>query len=136
MQALNMVHKKWEGFGYDNEGVERVVFTLKDPKDSCLVQNGSIRILVHGKPKISTRNIYNKNNNYVEINGSFAERACNIIGSDGRVIAQVCIIYTFLLTSLITTRVRFFPVLVIIFAIIDVWPSWWWGFINFKFLTE
>ncbi|CAH2072264.1 unnamed protein product [Thlaspi arvense] len=88
VQALNMVHKKWEGFGYDNEGAQKLVFTLKDPKDTCLVQNGIIRILVHGKPKISTRNIYN-NNNYVEIKGSFAERACNIIDSDGRAIAQV-----------------------------------------------
>uniref|UniRef100_A0A1J3DB68 Protein LURP-one-related 16 n=1 Tax=Noccaea caerulescens TaxID=107243 RepID=A0A1J3DB68_NOCCA len=88
VQALNMVHKKWEGFGYDNEGAQKLVFTLKDPKDSCLVQHGSIRILVHGKPKISTtRNIHN--NNYVEINGSFAERACNIMDSDGRAIAKI-----------------------------------------------
>lgn len=90
VQALNMVHKKWEGFGYDKEGAEKLVFTLKDPKDSCLVQHGLIRILVNGKPKISTtRNIHN--NNYVEINGSFAERACNIMDSDGRAIAKVFI---------------------------------------------
>lgn len=90
MQALNMVHKKWEGFGYDKEGADKLAFTLKDPKDSCLVQQGSIIILVHGKPKISTRNIYN--NNYVEIKGSFAERACNIMDSDGRAIAKVIIL--------------------------------------------
>ncbi|EOA22123.1 hypothetical protein CARUB_v10002681mg [Capsella rubella] len=85
VQALNMVHKKWEGFGYDKDGTERLVFTLKDPKDSCLVHNGSIIILVHGKPKIIPTN----HNNYVEINGSFAERACNIMNSDGRPIAKV-----------------------------------------------
>ncbi|AED92870.1 unnamed protein product [Arabidopsis thaliana] len=85
VQALNMVHNKWEGFGYDNEGTERLVFTLKDPKDSCLVQNSSIKILVHGKPpKISSTR-----NNYVEIKGSFAERACNIMDSDGKAIAKV-----------------------------------------------
>lgn len=94
VQALNMVHKKWEGFGYDNQGAERLVFTLKDPKDSCLVHNGSIRILVNGKPKISSsRNIYN--NNYVEIKGSFTERDCKIMDSDGRAIAKV--IFTVLL---------------------------------------
>ncbi|CAN7121720.1 unnamed protein product [Brassica rapa subsp. narinosa] len=87
VQALNMVHKKWEGFGYDKEGTEKLLFTLKDPKESCLVQHGLIRILVHGKPKISTCNIYN--NNYVQIRGSFAERDCNIMDSDGRNIAQV-----------------------------------------------
>lgn len=87
VQALNMVHNKWEGFGYDNEGTERLVFTLKDPKDSCLVQNSSIKILVHGKPpKISSTR-----NNYVEIKGSFAERACNIMDSDGKAIAKVII---------------------------------------------
>ncbi|KAL0729619.1 hypothetical protein Bca4012_025712 [Brassica carinata] len=86
VQALNMVHKKWEGFGYDNEGTEKLLFTLKNPKESCLVQHGLIRILVHGKPKISTCNIYS--NNYVQIKGSFAERDCNIMDSDGRNIAQ------------------------------------------------
>lgn len=85
VQALNMVHKKWEGFGYDKEGAERLVFTLKDPKDSCLVQNGSIRVLVHGKPKLSS----STGNKYVEIKGSFTDRDCNIIDSDGRAIAQV-----------------------------------------------
>lgn len=94
MQALNMVHKKWEGFEYDKEGAEKLVFTLKDPKDSCLVQQGSIIILVHGKPKISTRN------NYVEIKGSFAERACNIMDSDGRAIAKVIILLYFLTSSM------------------------------------
>ncbi|CAN8244203.1 unnamed protein product [Cochlearia groenlandica] len=90
VQALNMVHKKWECFGYDNEGTEKLVFTLKDPKDSCLVQNGSIRILVHGKPKISSiYNNNNNNNNYVEIKGSFTERDCYIMDSDGKAIAQV-----------------------------------------------
>ncbi|KAL1189092.1 Protein LURP-one-related 16 [Cardamine amara subsp. amara] len=83
--ALNMVHKKWKGFGYDKEGAEKLAFTLKDPKDSCLVQNGSIRISVHGKPNISS----NRSNKYVEIKGSFTDRDCNIMDSDGRAIAQV-----------------------------------------------
>ncbi|XP_019083906.1 PREDICTED: protein LURP-one-related 16-like isoform X1 [Camelina sativa] len=87
VQALNMVHKKWEGFGYDKEGTERLVFTLKDPKDSCLVHNNnssSIIILVHGKPKkLSTHK------SYVGIKGSFTERDCNIMNSDGRAIAKV-----------------------------------------------
>ncbi|XP_010493173.1 PREDICTED: protein LURP-one-related 16-like isoform X2 [Camelina sativa] len=74
------------GFGYDKEGTERLVFTLKDPKDSCLVPNNnssSIIILVHGKPKILSTH-----KSYVEIKGSFTERDCNIMNSDGRAIAK------------------------------------------------
>lgn len=101
VQALNMVHKKWEGFGYDNEGTEKLLFTLKDPKESCLVQHGLIRILVHGKPKISTCNIYN--NSYIQISGSFAERDCNIMDSDGRNIAQVFLLAYSLIKILYTS---------------------------------
>ncbi|XP_010520534.1 PREDICTED: protein LURP-one-related 16 [Tarenaya hassleriana] len=84
LQAMNMIHKKWEGYEYDNEGSQRLVFTLKDPKDSCLVKTGSIRISVYGKPKTG---IFESG--YVEIEGSFPDRDCRIVDSDGRTLAQV-----------------------------------------------
>lgn len=80
VQALS-TRNKWNGYLMDDEGVNKLIFSLTDPK-SCLAMNNSIRIRVdHPKG-------HNKDLDF-EVHGSFADKSCTIRDCRGNVVAQV-----------------------------------------------
>ncbi|XP_052183891.1 protein LURP-one-related 6 [Diospyros lotus] len=80
VEALN-INKQWKGHAVDFEGPQRLVFSLKEPKSSCLVKNNPIRISTEPKG-------YGTKWDF-EIKGYFKDKACCIIDSHGNIIAQV-----------------------------------------------
>ncbi|GAV64787.1 Tub_2 domain-containing protein [Cephalotus follicularis] len=76
------IHKKWKGYTFEYEGLQKSVFSLKEPiGNSCLARNNAIRISID--PRVS-----NKNWDF-EIKGYFPERDCSILDSGGIVVAQI-----------------------------------------------
>ena len=80
VQALSF-HRQWKGYSFDYEGLQKLVFSLKEPK-SCLAKN-NITI------KTSSENNRGNKNWDFEINGYFPNRDCSIVDSKGYVVAQV-----------------------------------------------
>ncbi|WRX33142.1 LURP-one-related - like 10 [Theobroma cacao] len=76
VEALS-IHKRWKGYTFDYEGSQKLVFTLKEPRSSCLAKNNAIRIAT--EPKGSS----------FEIKGYFPDRNCSIIDSIGNIVAQI-----------------------------------------------
>ncbi|XP_010533015.1 PREDICTED: protein LURP-one-related 6-like [Tarenaya hassleriana] len=80
LQALS-IHNKWKGYSYDYQGIPKPVFTLRDPKNSCIPKTGGlIRISIN--PCVT-------NNCFFEIRGYFPDRSCSILDSSGHTIAQM-----------------------------------------------
>ncbi|KAE9609929.1 hypothetical protein Lal_00006500 [Lupinus albus] len=81
VEALS-IHKKWKGYSLEYEGLQNLVFTLKESNNSCLGKNSEIRISTH------PRTITNKGWDF-EISGYFPDKSCSIVDSIGNVVAQV-----------------------------------------------
>ncbi|OMO91789.1 hypothetical protein COLO4_18086 [Corchorus olitorius] len=77
VEALS-INKKWKGYTFDYEGSQKLVFTLKEPRSSCLARNNAISIST--EPKGSSN---------FEIKGYFPDRNCSIIDSIGNIVAQI-----------------------------------------------
>ncbi|KAF9597477.1 hypothetical protein IFM89_018923 [Coptis chinensis] len=77
VQALS-INRQWRGYKINYEGVEKLVFSLKEPV-VCIIKKIPIRIKVEP----------GKNNWDFEVKGSFPDRACTIIDSEGNIVAQV-----------------------------------------------
>ncbi|PON38292.1 LURP1-related protein domain containing protein [Trema orientale] len=83
VEALS-IYRTWKGYSYDYEGAPKLVFSLKEPNNSCLASNNVIRISVG--PKGTT----GKKDWDFEINGYFPDRNCSIVDSrSGNIVAQV-----------------------------------------------
>ncbi|TKY72875.1 LURP-one-related 6 [Spatholobus suberectus] len=80
VEALS-IYKKWKGYSLDYEGLQNLVFSLKEP-NSCLVKSNGIRIST--EPRAAS----NKGWDF-EIRGYFPDRSCSIVDNRGNVIAQV-----------------------------------------------
>lgn len=81
VEALG-IYKKWNGYSVNYEGLQSLVFSLKEPNNCCLVKNNAIRI------SIEPRNASNKGWDF-EVRGYFPDRSCSIVDVRGNVIAQV-----------------------------------------------
>ncbi|OIV99717.1 hypothetical protein TanjilG_26055 [Lupinus angustifolius] len=81
VEALS-IHKKWKGYSLEYEGLQNLVFTLKEANNYCLAKNSEIRISTH------PRTISNKGWDF-EISGYFPDKSCSIVDSIGNVVAQV-----------------------------------------------
>lgn len=81
VEALS-IYKKWNGYSVNYEGLQSLVFSLKEPNNCCLVKNNAIRI------SIEPRNASNKGWDF-EVRGYFPDRSCSIVDVRGNVIAQV-----------------------------------------------
>lgn len=81
VEALS-IYKKWNGYSVNYEGLQSLVFSLKEPNNCCLVKNNAIRI------SIEPRNSSNKGWDF-EVRGYFPDRSCSIVDVRGNVIAQV-----------------------------------------------
>ncbi|PSS02030.1 Protein LURP-one-related like [Actinidia chinensis var. chinensis] len=79
VEALN-INRQWKGYAYDYEGAQTLVFSLKEPNTSCLVNNPI---------KISTEPKGNGTRWGFQVKGYFPDRACSIVDSAGNIIAQV-----------------------------------------------
>ncbi|GFY98529.1 LURP-one-like protein [Actinidia rufa] len=79
VEALN-INRKWKGYAYDYEGAQTLVFSLKEPNSSCLVNNPI---------KISTEPKGGGPRWDFQVKGYFPDRACSIVDSAGNIIAQV-----------------------------------------------
>nr|AFK37269.1 unknown [Lotus japonicus] len=71
-------YKKWKGYRVDYEGLQNLVFSLKEP-NSCLARNNRIRISIEPS---------NKGWDF-EIGGYFPDKHCSIVDTKGNVVAQV-----------------------------------------------
>lgn len=91
MEALSL-SKRWKGYSHDVEGSERLVFSLKEPKNSCTAKKNSITI--------STASKEHRNYREFEITGDFPNRNCSIVNSNGSVAAEVR-------ARILTTPVKF-----------------------------
>ncbi|KAJ9687918.1 hypothetical protein PVL29_013914 [Vitis rotundifolia] len=80
VQALS-IHRQWKGYSFDYEGLQKLVFSFKEPK-SCLARN-NITI------RTSTEHNRGNKNWDFEINGYFPDRDCSIVDSKGNIVAQV-----------------------------------------------
>ncbi|KAJ1437122.1 Tubby-like, C-terminal [Sesbania bispinosa] len=80
VEALSL-YKKWKGYNLDYEGLQNMVFTLKEP-NSCLVKNNGIRISV--EPRAMSSKGWN-----FEIRGYFPDKCCSIVDTRGNIVAQV-----------------------------------------------
>ncbi|XP_016506229.1 protein LURP-one-related 6-like [Nicotiana tabacum] len=80
IEALSM-QRKWRGYSKDFEGSEKLVFCLKEPKNSCFLKKMPIKISIEQKD-------YNDHKIF-QIAGYFPDRSCSIIDSSGNVIAKV-----------------------------------------------
>ncbi|KAH9623554.1 hypothetical protein KSS87_011305 [Heliosperma pusillum] len=81
VQALS-IHKKWKGY-YDNEGLQKMVFGIKEP-NACFSRTNAIRISTEPKTHHRGRRDWD-----FEVEGYFPDRDCRILDSTGNVIAQV-----------------------------------------------
>ncbi|KAJ1439934.1 Tubby-like, C-terminal [Sesbania bispinosa] len=80
VEALSL-YKKWKGYNLDYEGLQNMVFTLKE-SNSCLVKNNGIRI------SVEPRAVSSKGWNF-EIRGYFPDKCCSIVDTRGNIVAQV-----------------------------------------------
>lgn len=83
VEALS-IYKKWKGYSQDYEGLQSLVFILKEPNSSCLVRNNGIRISTQHRATTS----HNKGWDF-EIRGYFPDRCCSIVDTKGNIVAQV-----------------------------------------------
>ncbi|KAK2449779.1 hypothetical protein P8452_13515 [Trifolium repens] len=81
VEALS-IYKKWKGYSVDYEGLQKLVFSLKEPGNSCLVKNKGIRI------SIEAGAVGNKGWDF-EIRGYFPDKNCSIVDTRGNIVAQV-----------------------------------------------
>ncbi|GAB4838053.1 hypothetical protein Ancab_027583 [Ancistrocladus abbreviatus] len=79
-QAMS-IHKQWNGYAVDYEGLQKPVFCIREPT-SCFSRNSPIRISVG--PNRGWRTDWN-----FEIKGYFPNRHCSIVDSQGNVVAQI-----------------------------------------------
>lgn len=91
MEALSL-SKRWKGYSHDLEGSEKLVFSLKEPKNSCTGKKNNITI--------STASEEYRNYREFEITGDFPNRNCSIVNSNGSVAAEVR-------ARILTTPVKF-----------------------------
>ncbi|XP_062087055.1 protein LURP-one-related 6-like [Humulus lupulus] len=83
VEALS-IQKTWRGYSFDYEGAPKLVFSLKEPTNSCLARNNLIRISIGPKGAICTKDWG------FEIKGHFPDRDCSIVDSrTGNEVAQV-----------------------------------------------
>ncbi|KAJ4834712.1 hypothetical protein Tsubulata_007667 [Turnera subulata] len=80
VQALS-IYRKWKGYSYDYEGSQRLVFSLKEPSNSCFVRNNAIRV--------STEPRTGKGDWDFEVKGYFPDKACSIVDPRGNIVAQI-----------------------------------------------
>lgn len=89
VEALS-IYKTWKGYSFDYEGAPKLVFSLKEPNNSCLARNNFIRI------STEPGGIISKKDWDFEINGHFPDRNCSIVDSkSGNVVAQVIFFHVF-----------------------------------------
>jgi hypothetical protein len=89
VEALS-IYKKWKGYSVDYEGLQKLVFSLKEPGNSCLVKNKGIRI------SIEAGAVGNKGWDF-EIRGYFPDKNCSIVDTRGNIVAQVHNIYVIII---------------------------------------
>lgn len=82
MVEVLSISKKWRGYSVDYEGIQKQVFSLKEPGSSCLVKNKGIRI------SIEDGTVGNKGWDF-EIRGYFPDKNCSIVDTRGNIVAQV-----------------------------------------------
>ncbi|GMH16583.1 hypothetical protein Nepgr_018424 [Nepenthes gracilis] len=80
VQALS-IHKQWNGYAYDYEGLQKMVFCVRQPLP-FLSRNSPIRISID--PRSGCGRDW-----HFEIKGCFPERNCTIIDSQANIIAQI-----------------------------------------------
>ncbi|KAJ4951701.1 hypothetical protein NE237_028533 [Protea cynaroides] len=73
------IHRQWKGYKVDDEGAEKLVFSLKEP-NSFLVKNIKVNV-GHKRCNIKDWDF--------EIRGSFPDKSCAIVDSSGKTVAQV-----------------------------------------------
>ncbi|KAH7572047.1 hypothetical protein JRO89_XS04G0192300 [Xanthoceras sorbifolium] len=78
VEALS-INRKWKGYAFDYEGCQKLVFSLKEPKNSCLVRNNAITI----STAVTSKDLD------FEIKGYFPDRDCSILDSTGNIVAQI-----------------------------------------------
>ncbi|KAL5098343.1 hypothetical protein RYX36_002670 [Vicia faba] len=81
VEALS-IYKKWKGYSVSYEGLQKLVFSLKEPGNSCLVKNRGIKI------SIESSVVGNKGWDF-EIKGYFPDKHCSIVDNRGNIVAQV-----------------------------------------------
>lgn len=87
VEALS-IYKKWKGYSVNYEGLQKLVFSLKEPGNSCLVKNKGIRIA------IEPGSVSNKSWDF-EIRGYFPDKHCSIVDTRGNIVAQVPNVYVY-----------------------------------------
>lgn len=80
MEALSLT-RQWKGFTYDFVGSHKLVFTLKEPMNSCFSNKNPIRIAIESKEWSGY--------GHFEVRGDFPGRSCSIVNSRGDIVAQV-----------------------------------------------
>lgn len=73
-------YRKWKG--YEGSQTKKLVFSLKEPKKSCLVKNTRIRICT--EPRTISEEAWD-----FEVRGYFPDKTCTIVDSRGNLVAQV-----------------------------------------------
>ncbi|KAL9153928.1 hypothetical protein ABFS82_10G080200 [Erythranthe guttata] len=73
--------RQWTGVTYDFLGSHKLVFTLKDPYNSCFSNKSPIRISIESKECSSYGSF--------EVRGDFPGRSCSIVSSRGDVVATI-----------------------------------------------
>lgn len=81
VEALS-IYKKWRGYSVNYEGLQKLIFSLKEPGNSCLVKNRGIKI------SIESSAVGNKGWDF-EIKGYFPDKHCSIVDNRGNIVAQV-----------------------------------------------
>ncbi|GAB4853709.1 hypothetical protein Ancab_017901 [Ancistrocladus abbreviatus] len=79
-QALS-IQKRWDGYTFDYNGVQKLVFCIREPI-SCFKRNNASKISVG--PNRGCRTDWN-----FEIKGYFPDRNCTIVDSQGNIAAQM-----------------------------------------------
>ncbi|MED6119490.1 hypothetical protein PIB30_012397 [Stylosanthes scabra] len=80
VEALS-IYKNWKGYSLEYEGLQNLVFSLKEP-NSCLVKNNGIQIST--EPRVDS-----KKSRDFEISGYFPAKNCSIVDTSGNIVAQV-----------------------------------------------
>lgn len=82
VQALSL-HKQWKGYSYDYQGLQKLVFSIKEP-NACFSRHNAIRISIEPKGSGGHGRDWD-----FEVKGYFPDRDCSIVDSKGNVVAQV-----------------------------------------------
>ncbi|KAL1363954.1 hypothetical protein HN51_012120 [Arachis hypogaea] len=80
VEALS-IYNKWKGYSLEYEGLQDLVFSLKEP-NSCLVKKNGIKIST--EPRVDS-----KKGRDFEIRGHFPDKNCSIVDTRGNIVAQV-----------------------------------------------